>query len=175
MKWPCLQNANAFDVTKWNYAPAEGQPGVNKGQVKQSSVRVTWQATPRNKIAGTYKVDKWCACPNFISATRAPEAAADRRFPRLRQEHLEWTSTVSNRLMFEAVGLHLFERWGNMDLREEGGSLESAAQEAAVHAADRRGRAGDRRGRADPGGYDLPHVEHLQQYAGAEFRLSPRR
>ena len=127
-----LQNANAFDVTKWNYEPADGQPGVNKGQVKQSSVRVTWQATPRNKIAGTYKVDKWCACPNFISATRAPEAAADRRFPRLRQEHLEWTSTVSNRLMFEAVGLHLFERWGNMDLREEGGSLENAAQEAAV-------------------------------------------
>ena len=128
-----LQNANAFDVSKWNYAPAEGQPGVNKGQVKQSSVRVTWQATPRNKIAGTYKVDKWCACPNFISATRAPEAAADRRFPRLRQEHLEWTSTVNNHLMVEAVGLHLFERWGNMDLREEGGSLENAAQEAAAH------------------------------------------
>ena len=106
--------------------------GCQQGQVQQSSVRVTWQATPRNKIAGTYKVDKWCACPNFISATRAPEAAADRRFPRLRQEHLEWTSTVSNRLMVEAVGLHLFERWGNMDLREEGGSLESAAQEAAV-------------------------------------------
>jgi hypothetical protein len=127
-----LQNANAFDVTKWTYMPAEGQPGVNRGNVQQSSVRVTWQATPRNKIAGTYKVDKWCACPNFISATRAPEAAADRRFPRLRQEHVEWTSTVSNRLMVEAVGLHLFERWGNMDLREQGGSLESQAQEAAV-------------------------------------------
>ena len=31
----------------------EGQPGRVKGQVKQSSVRVTWQVTPRNKIAGT--------------------------------------------------------------------------------------------------------------------------
>ena len=76
-----LQNANAFDVTKWIYAPAEGQPGVNKGQVKQSSVRVTWQVTPRNKIAGTYKVDKWCACPNFSqrdarAGGRAPTGAS---------------------------------------------------------------------------------------------------
>ncbi len=123
-----LQNANAFDPTKWNYAPAEGQPGANKGNVRQSSLRVTWQATPRNKIAGTYKADHWCACPNFINATTSPEAAADRRFPRLRQEHLEWTSPVTNKLMIEAVGLHLFERWGNMDLRatSNGGSLDDA-------------------------------------------------
>ncbi len=127
-----LQNANAFDPTKWLYAPAPGQPGVNKGTVRQSSLRVTWQATPRNKIAGTYKMDQWCNCPMYISATRAPEAANDRRFPRLRQEHLEWTSTVNNHLMFEAVGLHLFERWGNMDLRstDAGGSL-TAAQAVA--------------------------------------------
>lgn len=128
-----LQNANAFDPTKWFYDPVPGKPGANKGSVQQSSVRVTWQATPRNKIAGTYKVDKWCACPNFINGTTAPEAAADRRFPRLRQEHLEWTSPITNRLMFEAVGLHLFERWGNMDLRstDAGGSLDPA-QAAAV-------------------------------------------
>jgi len=34
--------------------------------------------------------------------------------------------------MIEVVGLHLFERWGNMDMRQDGGSLQSAAQEAAV-------------------------------------------
>jgi hypothetical protein len=127
-----LQNANAFDPSKWNYAPIQGQAGVNKGTLLQSSLRVTWQATPRNKIAGTYKVDRWCQCPNNISATVAPEAGRDRRFPRLRQEHLEWTSPVTNHLMLELVGLHLFERWGNMDLRQDGGSLASAAQEAAI-------------------------------------------
>ena len=47
-----------------------------------SSVRVTWQATPTNKIAGTYKTDPWCECPNGISALIAPEAARDFRFPR---------------------------------------------------------------------------------------------
>ena len=126
-----LENANAFNPNQWLYVPIQGKPGVNRGNVQQSSVRVTWQATPRNKIAGTYKVDRWCACPNAISATRAPETAVDRRFPRLRQEHLEWTSPITNRLMFEVVGLHLFERWGDMDLRQEGGSLASAEQEAA--------------------------------------------
>ena len=124
-------NKNAFDPTKWLYEPDTSQPGVNKGRSLNSSVRMTWQPSPRNKIAGTYKADRWCACPNYISATRAPEAAADRRFPRLRQEHLEWTSPVSNKLLLEAVGMHLYERWGNMHLRVKGGSLEDAKQEAA--------------------------------------------
>ena len=47
----------------------------------------------------------------------APEAGRDRRFPRLAQEHAEWTSPVTNKLLFEAVGLHLYERWGNMHYR----------------------------------------------------------
>ena len=126
-----FQNRNAFDPTQWLYAEDSSRPGVNKGRSVNSSLRVTWQASPRNKIAGTYKADRWCACPNFISATRAPEAGADRRFPRLRQEHLEWTSPVNNNLLLEAVGMHLYERWGNMHLRVKGGSLDDPAQEAA--------------------------------------------
>jgi hypothetical protein len=125
-------NKNAFDPTKWLYEPDTSQPGINKGQQLNSSLRVTWQATPRNKIAGTYKADKWCNCPNNITALIAPEAARDRRFPRLRQEHLEWTSPVTNRLLFEAVGLHLYERWGNMHLRVNGGSLDDPAKEAIL-------------------------------------------
>ncbi|MEQ1758067.1 MAG: carboxypeptidase regulatory-like domain-containing protein [Vicinamibacterales bacterium] len=121
-----LQNANAFNPNVFTYVPIPGQPGVNKGTQINSSIRVTWQATPRNKIAGTYKADTWCNCPNNISATQAPEAARDRRFPRLRQEHLEWTSPVTNKLLLEAVGMHLFERWGNMHMRSTTGSVTDA-------------------------------------------------
>jgi hypothetical protein len=127
-----FQNKNAFNPAAWLYEPDTSKPGVNKGTQLNSSLRVTWQASPRNKIAGTYKADKWCNCPNNISATQAPEAARDRRFPRLRQEHGEWTSPVTNRLLFEAVGLHLFERWGNMHLRVHDGSLEDPALEAIL-------------------------------------------
>jgi hypothetical protein len=129
---PVFANKNAFDPTKWLYEPDPDRPGINKGRVQQNSVRVTWQASPKHKIAGTYKADTWCNCPNNISATVSPEAGRDRRFPRLRQEHLEWTSPLTNRVLLEAVGMHLYERWGNMHLRMKGGSLEDAAQEAAV-------------------------------------------
>jgi hypothetical protein len=125
-------NRNAYDPTKWLYEPDTSKPGVNKGYQLNSSLRVTWQATPRNKIAGTYKADKWCNCPNNISATVAPEAGRDRRFPRLRQEHGEWTSPVTNKLLFEAVGLHLYERWGNMHYRVNGGSLEDERLETIL-------------------------------------------
>jgi hypothetical protein len=123
-----LKNANAFNPNAWAYVPVADDPGVNEGTVQQSSLRVTWQVTPKHKIAGTYKVDKWCNCPNNISATVAPEAGRDRRFPRLRQEHLEWTAPITSRLLVDAVAVHLYERWGNMHLRQNGGSLESDAQ-----------------------------------------------
>jgi len=128
---PVFMNKNAFDPTKWLYEPDTSRRGLNKGSSFNNSVRLTWQATPRNKIAGTYKVDRWCQCPNFVSATRAPEAGYDRRFPRLRQEHLEWTAPVTNRLLLEAVALHLYERWGNMQLQKRG-SLDDSAAAAAI-------------------------------------------
>ena len=127
-----LANKNAYDPTKWLYEPDPSTPGENKGYQFNSSLRVTWQASPRNKIAGTYKADKWCNCPNNVSANVAPEAGRDRRFPRLRQEHGEWTSPITNKLLFEAVGLHLFERWGNMHYRVNGGSLEDPRLEAIL-------------------------------------------
>jgi hypothetical protein len=124
-------NANAFKVNEWLYVPTT-TPAVNEGQQFNNSLRVTYQVNPKVKVAGTYKADKWCNCPNQISATRAPEAARDRRFPRLRQEHAEITSPMTSRLLFEAVGMHLFERWGDMHLRAKGGSLDDPALEALL-------------------------------------------
>jgi hypothetical protein len=111
---PVFENLNAYKPNEWLYVPDPNKRGELRARVQQNSLRITWQATPKNKIAGTYKIDRWCQCPNGVSATRAPETAVDFRFPRLRQEHLEWTSPVTNRLLIEAVGMHLFERWGNM-------------------------------------------------------------
>src|SRR4029450_5296139 len=58
-------------------------------------------------------------CPDNISAVTAPESGRDRQFPRLRQEHLEWTSPITSKLMADAVFMHLFEHWGNMHLQED--------------------------------------------------------
>jgi len=128
-----FQNANAWKPNLWSYVPDTSAPAENRGNVYQNNLRLTFQATSKIKIAAEQKVDKWCNCPNNISATVAPEAGRDRRFPRLRQEHLEFTSPVTSKLLIEGVGMHLFERWGNMDLRgtDNGGSLSDPTQVAA--------------------------------------------
>jgi hypothetical protein len=118
---PVFENANAYRPSEFLYVPATTR-GLLKGRSYNSSLRSTWQATPRNKIAGTYKQDTWCDCPNGISAVVAPEAARDFRFPVLRQIHGEWTSPVTSRLLFEAVGMHLYERWGFMHPQAPRGS-----------------------------------------------------
>jgi hypothetical protein len=114
-----FENVNAYKPDQWLYVPGT-KTGQNKGRYQTLQLRTTWQATPRNKIAMTYKYDGYCQCPSTVTATTAPEAGIDARNPRLRQEHLEWTSPMTNRLLVEAVGMHLFERWGSMDLQPRG-------------------------------------------------------
>jgi hypothetical protein len=128
---PVFENANAFKPNEWLYVPTATR-GELRSRVFQNSVRLTWQASAKHKIAGTYKVDKWCQCPNGVSATRAPETAVDFRFPRLRQEHLEWTSPLTSRILVEAVGMHLFERWGNMSPMRGGGTFDDPTALAAA-------------------------------------------
>ena len=126
-------NKNAWNPNAWTYEPDLTKPAHNKGVWHSLQARFTWQANAKNKFAATWQQQSYCRCPEFISATAAPETAQDRRFPRLQQQHMEWTSPVTNHLLLEAVGMHLFERWGNMHLRASqgnffklGGSLEDA-------------------------------------------------
>jgi hypothetical protein len=129
-------NANAFDPNNLTYVADPSVRGQTQGYNLQSSVRLTWQATPRNKIAGTYKRDRWCTCPDQPSS-ESPEAVEDFRFPRLTQEHLEWTSPVTNNLLLEWVGLHLFERWGNMHPHQTGPLHSFADNQQAIANANR--------------------------------------
>jgi hypothetical protein len=118
-----FHNKNAYDPTKWTYEADPSRPGRNQGVWHSLQTRFTWQASAKNKIAATWQEQSYCRCPWFISATAAPETAQDRRFPRLQQQHAEWTSPMTNRLLVEAVGMHLYERWGNMHLRASDGNF----------------------------------------------------
>ena len=132
-------NKNAWNPNAWTYDPDLSQPARNKGVWHSIQTRFTWQANAKNKVAATWQQQNYCRCPEFISATAAPETAQDRRFPRLQQQHAEWTSPMTNRLLVEAVGMHLYERWGNMHMRVDkghffhtGGSLTDPAIEAVM-------------------------------------------
>jgi hypothetical protein len=129
-------NKNAYNPALWTYEADPSRPGRNKGVWHSLQTRFTWQAAAKHKVAATWQEQSYCRCPWFISATAAPETGQDRRFPRLQQQHAEWTSPLTNRLLVEAVGMHLYERWGNMHLRASdgnffklGGSLDDPATE----------------------------------------------
>ena len=117
-----LGNRNAFDPNEFLYVEDPNVRAEETGWLNQSSLRVTWQASERHKIAATWKYDKWCTCTEGDPGV-SPEAAEDFRFPRLHQYHGEWTSPVTNNLLLEVVGLHLFERWGNMHPHSASGSF----------------------------------------------------
>jgi hypothetical protein len=45
-----FENRNAGDPTKWTYDPDPSRQAVDDGTWKNGSLRLTWQATPRNKF-----------------------------------------------------------------------------------------------------------------------------
>src|SRR6185503_7276530 len=51
-------NRNAGDPTKWNYDPDPSQPAYSDRTWENVSGRVTWQASPRNKIAAFWD-EQW--------------------------------------------------------------------------------------------------------------------
>ena len=53
-------NQNAGDPTKWLYVPDLSQPAYSDRTWENVSGRVTWQATPRNKIGGFWDEQANC-------------------------------------------------------------------------------------------------------------------
>src|SRR5436190_6045978 len=121
-------NLNAGDPTKWTYAPDQNRPAAVAASFRTTSLRLTSQATPRNKISLFWDEQMPCegaawpgstvsACrtsgDNEIiaggtaaptpaaSATLAPETAAYRNYgTRFRQ--VSWQSPATNKVLFEA-------------------------------------------------------------------------
>ena len=105
-------NKNAGDPTKWTYDPDFTRQAKDDGTWKNSSVRFTYQATPRNKVAIWWDEQVNCqSCLNsgasggpsatFAATSLAPEA--DGRFYNpIRMGQATWTSPVTSKLLLEA-------------------------------------------------------------------------
>ena len=114
-------NANAGDAAKWLYAPVADQPGFSDRTWENISGRLTWQATPRNKIGG-YWDEQWvcrnCA-GNTIGITTpavvSPEANGPNPTLPLRVPQVTWTSPVTNRLLLDAGFGGTYYGWGNFE------------------------------------------------------------
>ncbi len=121
-------NANAGDPTKWTYVADTSRPAVLAASYRITALRLTAQATPRNKFTVFYDQQLPCeggSAPGFsgdacrqsgdgeifagstaaptpsASAISAPETAGYRDFGN-RVSQVKWTSPLNNRLLLEA-------------------------------------------------------------------------
>jgi hypothetical protein len=114
-------NSNAGDPTKWLYAPDLSKPGFSDRTWENVSGRITWQATPRNKIGG-YWDEQWVCrkCEgNTIGITTpavvSPEANGPNQTLPLRVPQVTWTSPVTSRLLLDAGFGGVYYGWGNFE------------------------------------------------------------
>jgi hypothetical protein len=103
-------NKNAGDITKWTYDPDFSQQAVDDNTTKNSSIRLTWQASPRNKFSVWWDEQKTCqSCVGGGAAgsaaltvgSLAVEADGSNHNP-IRMGQVAWTSPISSKLLLEA-------------------------------------------------------------------------
>ena len=108
---PSRFNLNAGNPDVWTFEPdLTGDSAPNQNTIRNVNVRLTWQATPRNKLAGTWDQSVLCDCPRSLSSRRAPEANVNNysEQPRINSS-VEWTAPVSNRLLLEANLVRVYQ------------------------------------------------------------------
>jgi hypothetical protein len=129
-------NANAGDPRAWTYEPDLARRAIDDGTWINVPLRLTWQATPRNKFNIFWDEQRMCLeCqaggPGGGSPTTAPEASGgtwDTDFQRFHQ--FTWSSPMTSRLLAEAGYGHFRTKYGrqnaNADLvrvTEQGGAI----------------------------------------------------
>ena len=93
-------NLNAGDPTKWTYAADLSQQAYAATTQSVVNLRLTWQATPRNKFSAYAETQP--RRNGAGTSTNSPEAASDFLYPKNRLLVGGWTSTISSRLLLEA-------------------------------------------------------------------------
>ena len=105
-----FRNKNAGDITKWTYDPDYNDQSIDDNTTNNSSIRLTWQASPRNNVAVWWDEQKTCQSCNgggvsgaspLAGGSLSEEADGSNHNP-IRMAQVSWTSPVSRRLLLEA-------------------------------------------------------------------------
>jgi Carboxypeptidase regulatory-like domain len=111
---PGVTPSNLFNVTTMTYAPNLNAPLSTSygggGDFHEETLRLTWQASPRNKF-GFYYNNKVRRNLNGV-ATTANESLNESYFFPFSDQMVTWSSPVNNRLLLEAGVWHHQETWG---------------------------------------------------------------
>ena len=97
----------------WVFEPDLSKPAANPSIWKGAQLRLTWQASAKNKIGVSLHEDSVSYSPTSVSQTLAPEAAENRIYPVQRQRQVDWSSPISNRILLEA-GINRYKAASNL-------------------------------------------------------------
>jgi hypothetical protein len=102
------------DPTAWDYAPDLTRQAVNDQYSHDVSVRLTWQATPRNKVTAYYSDNYSCNCHALISnygqltPPNTSEASVRAHLPSQLYQ-ATWSSPITNRVLIEGGASYVLQ------------------------------------------------------------------
>ena len=83
------------------YEPDASRPAYSNDYFKDASLRLTWQASAKDKIAAYWSVQDNCNCPNSVVATASQEANGDHHYNPSTAITASWSRPMTARLLFE--------------------------------------------------------------------------
>jgi hypothetical protein len=100
-------NRNAGNPAAWTYDADLSRRAIDDGTWKNTSLRLTWQATARNKFNAYWDEQRKCdGCIGGGNAMLSPEAETGTNIiiggDYWRNQQLTWTSPLTNRILLEA-------------------------------------------------------------------------
>lgn len=96
-------NTNAGNPNAWAYVPDLSQPGFTNQTSDSEDIRLTWQASARNKLSFYYSDQQLCRC-TLQTATKSNESALKITYPIEDMASVSWTAPLTSRLLLEAHG-----------------------------------------------------------------------
>ncbi len=106
------------------YEPDLSRPAYDENWFNSASIRLTWQASEKDKFTGMLTLERNCNCFfNIASGTRAPEATSDSLYWPNWRTQVTWRRPQTNRLLYE-FGMTVVRGKNNAERLQEGGSYE---------------------------------------------------
>jgi hypothetical protein len=96
-----------------NYVPDTSRPAKNVNEAKNASLRLTLQASQRNKFNLFWDEQDWCStCTGTGNANTSPEAVNTAFVGPNHIAQVSWTNPLTSRLLLEAGVSLLNQKWG---------------------------------------------------------------
>jgi hypothetical protein len=106
------------------YTPDLSRQAYDESFFNSGTARLTWQASQKDKITGTFTMERNCDCFfNIVSGLRAPEATSNADYWPNWRAQTTWRRPATNRLLFEA-GLTIVDGFSNGEALQDGGTYD---------------------------------------------------